>query len=71
MGEEQDKQDKPEKKLEPPPKVIDPELAERVDFAEKPRKKTTITFKREDLCQKNQVNNHQNNQNHKNRPSQK
>ncbi len=46
MGEEQEKQDKPEKKLEPPPKVIDPELAEKVDFAEKPRKKTDVEFER-------------------------
>ena len=46
MGEKKVKQDKPEKKVDPPPKTIDPQLAKRVDFAEKPRSKKTYRFER-------------------------
>ncbi len=50
MGEKQEKeQDKPEKKVETPPRTIDPKLSQRVDFNEKPRKKTIINIKKEDL----------------------
>jgi len=49
MAEKQKKQDKPEKKLEAPPRTTDPKLAQRVDFTEKPRKKTIINIKKEDL----------------------
>lgn len=50
MGEKQEKeQDKPEKKVEPPPRMVDPELSESVKFTDKPRKKTIINIKKEDL----------------------
>ncbi len=49
MAEKQEKQDKPEKKLEAPPKTIDPKLSQKVDFTEKPRKKIIINIKKEDL----------------------
>ena len=32
MEDKQEKQDKPEKKVEPPPKMIDPKLAKTVEF---------------------------------------
>lgn len=46
MTEKQEKQDKPEKKVEPPPKTIDPKLEKRVDFKEKPRKKHVYRLRR-------------------------
>lgn len=50
MDEKQEKeQDKPEKKLEAPPRMIDPKLSQRVDFNEKPSKKTIINIEKEKL----------------------
>jgi len=50
MDEKREKeQDKPEKKVEAPPRMIDPKLSQKVDFNEKPRKKIIINIKREDL----------------------
>ncbi len=46
MGEKQEKQDKTEEKVEPPPKKIDPQLAKTVEFKEKPRNKKTYRFER-------------------------
>lgn len=46
MGEKQGKQDKTGKKVEPPPKLIDPQLAKSVEFTEKPRSKKTYRFER-------------------------
>lgn len=43
MGE---KQDKPQKKVKPPPKVLDPKLAKTVEFGEKPRNKKAHRFGR-------------------------
>jgi len=48
MTEKEEKQDKPQKKLEPP-RTLDPKLAEKVDFTEKPRKKIIINIKKEVL----------------------
>ena len=41
MGEKQDKQNKTKKKVEPPPKMIDPKLTKTVAFGQKPRNKKT------------------------------
>ena len=50
MDEKQEKEkDKPEKKVEAPPRTIDPKLSQSVKFTEKPRKKTIINIKKEDL----------------------
>ena len=46
MVEEKKKQDKLGKKLEAPPKTLDPKLAQKVDFTEKPEKKAPIEFER-------------------------
>ena len=46
MPEENKKQDKPGKKLDVPPKTLDPKLSQKVDFTEKPEKKTRIEFER-------------------------
>ncbi len=47
--EQEKEQDKPEKKVETPPRTIDPKLSQTVKFTEKPRKKTIINIKKEDL----------------------
>jgi len=52
MAEEEKKQDKPEKKVKAPPRTSDPKLSQKVDFADKPRKKTIINIKKEDLHDK-------------------
>jgi hypothetical protein len=44
-----DKKDKPEKKVEAPPRIDDPKLSEVVKFTEKPIKKTIINIKKDDL----------------------
>ena len=50
MGEEQEKeQDKPEKNVEAPPRTIDPKLSQAVKFTDKPKKKTIINIKKEEL----------------------
>lgn len=46
MGEKQDKQNKTEKKVEPPPKIIDPKLRKTVELGQKPRNKKTYRFER-------------------------
>lgn len=46
MREKQDKQNKTKKKVEPPPKMIDPKLTKHVDFGQKPRNKKTYRFER-------------------------
>lgn len=52
MAEEEKKQDKPAKRVEVPPRISDPKLSQKVDFADKPRKKTIINIKRGDLDDK-------------------
>ena len=46
MGEKQDKQNKHEKKVNPPPQKIDPKLAKTVELKEKPRNKKTYRFEK-------------------------
>jgi len=44
MREKQNEQNKTTKKVEPPPKTIDPKLKKSVEFAERPRNKKTYRF---------------------------
>ena len=49
MAGKDERQDKPEKKQGPPPKTLDPILADKVDYAEKVRRKTIINIKKDAL----------------------